>query len=257
MLQEVRTQTIKTQAIALSGVCFAYPKEPQILHDIDLEVHQGDRLGVLGYNGCGKTTLFFLICGVLTPTHGSISLLGEPVIPNQFRPDVGLVFQNPDDQLFSATVWEDVAFAPENMGLPPEDVDQRVKAALELTGMTDLQHRAPHHLSGGEKRMVAIAGILAMHPQIVLYDEPSANLDMRARRRLIRFLQDSQQTFLVSSHDLEFVLEVCNRVIVLNQGKIVADGSPAVVMGDVALMEASGLEVPHSLVPPHHPGQTG
>lgn len=254
MLQNLTEITVSAPAIAIEGLSFSYPDKPEVLRDIQLSVEPGDRLGVLGYNGCGKTTLFLLICGVLTPSQGSISLLGKAVVPNQFCSDVGLVFQNPDDQLFSATVWEDISFAPENMGLSPNEVELRVRAALQLTGTEALQHRAPHHLSGGEKRMVAIAGILAMHPQIVIYDEPSANLDMRARRRLIHFLQESQQTFLLASHDLEFALEVCNRVIILKDGQIVADGRPEVLMADAALMEASGLEVPHSLTPPHHFG---
>jgi len=241
--------SVKT--IEISGLCFSYPDKPDVLREVNLVVNPGDRLGILGYNGCGKTTLFMLICGVLTPTAGDVFLMGQPVKPGQFRPDIGLVFQNPDDQLFSATVWEDVAFAPENMGFSPEEVEIRVQEALTLTGTTALSQRPPHHLSGGEKRMVAIAGVLAMHPEIVIYDEPTANLDIRSRRRLIQFLHESQQTFLTSSHDLEFVLEVCDRVVVLNEGRIVADGRPRQVMGDRALMEASGLEVPHSLTHPH------
>ncbi|MEO1144552.1 MAG: ABC transporter ATP-binding protein [Cyanobacteria bacterium J06638_22] len=238
-------------AIALANLSFSYPDKPNVLHDLHLDIHQGERVGIVGYNGCGKTTLFMLICGVLTPSAGSVALLGEPVAPGQFRPDIGLVFQNPDDQLFSATVWEDVAFAPENMGLSPEEVEARVRSAMQLTGTEALHQRPPHHLSGGEKRMVAIAGVLAMLPQVMIYDEPTANLDLRARRRLIRFLQSSPQTFLTSSHDLEFILEVCDRVIVLNEGRIAADGDPAQVMRDRFLMEASGLEVPHSLTHTH------
>jgi len=238
-------------AIALSKVCFSYPDKPNVLQNLNLEIRQGERVGIVGYNGCGKTTLFMLVCGVLTPESGTVELLGEPVSPGKFRPDIGLVFQNPDDQLFSATVWEDIAFAPENMGLPPEEVEARVRNALHLTGTESLEQRPPHHLSGGEKRMVAIAGVLAMQPQVMIYDEPTANLDLRARRRLIHFLQASSQTFLTSSHDLEFILEVCDRVVVLNEGCIAGDGDPAVVMRDRALMEASGLEVPHSLTHIH------
>lgn len=238
-------------AIALADVSFSYPDKPNVLQNLHLEIRQGERVGIVGYNGCGKTTMFMLICGVLAPASGTVELLGEPVAPGKFRPDIGLVFQNPDDQLFSATVWEDVAFAPENMGLPPEEVEARVRNALHLTGTEALEQRPPHHLSGGEKRMVAIAGVLAMQPQVMIYDEPTANLDLRARRRLINFLQASSQTFLTSSHDLEFILEVCDRVVVLNDGCIVGDGDPAVMMRDRVLMEASGLEVPHSLTHIH------
>jgi cobalt/nickel transport system ATP-binding protein len=140
-----------------------------------------------------------------------------------------------------------VAFGPENMGLSPEEVNHRVERALTLTGVKELAPRPPHHLSGGEKRMVAIAGVLAMQPQLVIYDEPSANLDALARRRLIQFLQAASETMLISSHDLEMILEVCDRVILMVGGKIIADGIPEKIMGNQQLMEASGLEKPHSL----------
>ncbi|MGJ3249978.1 MAG: energy-coupling factor ABC transporter ATP-binding protein [Elainellaceae cyanobacterium] len=250
---------VSQQAIALQNVQFSYPNRPNILRGINLSIDTGERLGVMGPNGAGKTTLFMAICGILTPTEGDILLFDQPIVPGEFRPEIGLVFQNPDDQLFSASVREDVAFGPENLGLPPDEVDARVSEVLDLTGMTDRADRVPHHLSGGEKRMVAIAGVLAMCPKLVIYDEPSASLDLRARRRLIQFLQRSQETILVSSHDLEFILEVCDRVILIDEGKIVADGNPRTIMGDADLMLAHGLEKPHSLIPhvePHHDGQS-
>lgn len=233
--------------IAISNLCFSYPDNPDVIRGINLTIRSGDRVGIIGHNGCGKTTLFLLICGILTPSSGEIHLLNQPVEPGVFRPEVGLVFQNPDDQLFSASVWDDVAFAPQNMGLSEEAVAQQVEAALATTGVQDLANRPPHHLSGGEKRMVAIAGVLAMGPQIILYDEPTANLDLRARRRLIQFLQHSQETLVISSHDLEFVLEVCDRVVLMDGGQIVADGDPHPLMSDAALMERYGLEQPYSL----------
>lgn len=233
--------------IAITDLCFSYPDRAGVLQHINLTVNQGDRLGIIGYNGCGKTTLFLLLCGILTPSSGRIRLLNHVVTPGAFYPEIGLVFQNPDDQLFSASVWDDVAFAPQNMGLSVEEVQQRVTAALATTGVQELAHRPPHHLSGGEKRMVAIAGILAMRPQIIIYDEPTANLDLRARRRLIQFLQQSQETLVISSHDLEFVLEVCDRIVLMDNGHIVADGTPHQIMRDMELMERHGLEVPHSL----------
>lgn len=233
--------------IALSDLCFSYPDNPDVLRHIALNVNKGDRLGLIGHNGCGKTTLFLLICGVLTPSSGEIRLLNQLVEPGTFHPEIGLVFQNPDDQLFSASVRDDVAFAPQNIGLTEEEVEQRVTEALAITGVQELAHRPPHHLSGGEKRMVAIAGILAMRPQIIIYDEPTANLDLRARRRLIQFLQQSQETLMISSHDLEFVLEVCDRVILMDDGQVVADGVPHQLMSDTELMEQYGLEVPYSL----------
>ncbi|WAL58345.1 energy-coupling factor ABC transporter ATP-binding protein [Thermocoleostomius sinensis] len=235
--------------IAITDLCFSYPDNPDVLRHITLNICQGDRVGLIGYNGCGKTTLFLLICGVLTPSSGEIRLLNQRVRPGTFYPEIGLVFQNPDDQLFSASVWDDVAFAPQNMGLLDDEVHQRVTEALAITGVQELATRPPHHLSGGQKRMVAIAGILAMRPQIIIYDEPTANLDLRARRRLIQFLQQSQETLLIASHDLEFVLEVCDRVVLMDEGQIVADGNPRQLMSDIELMEKHGLERPYSLRP--------
>jgi cobalt/nickel transport system ATP-binding protein len=237
----------KDTAIVVTDLCFSYPDKPEVLQAINLQVEEGDRLGIIGHNGCGKTTLFLLLCGVLTPTAGMVQIFGEPVIPGQFRPEIGLLFQDPDDQLFAASVQDDIAFAPQNMGLVTEDVKQRVEQALHLTGMAKLADRPPHHLSGGEKQMVAIAGLLAMRPQIMLYDEPTANLDLRARRRLIQFLQQSQETLLVASHDLEFILEVCDRAILMSEARIVASGTPQVIMGNADLMHTYGLEVPYSL----------
>lgn len=243
------------QALAISDLHFAYPETPHVLQGIDLEIGAGERVGLIGPNGAGKTTLFLSICGVLKPTEGSVLLFDKPVQPGQFHPEVGLVFQYPNDQLFSPSVRDDVAFGPLNMGLPQSEVDARVDTAMAQTGIAELAERAPHHLSGGQKRMVAIAGVRSMQPQLVIYDEPSANLDIRARRRLIRFLQHSDETILVSSHDLELILEVCDRVILLDGGQIVADGPSRDIMGNSELMEAHGLERPHSLDPhpqPHH-----
>ncbi|MGL5192914.1 MAG: energy-coupling factor ABC transporter ATP-binding protein [Chroococcales cyanobacterium] len=243
-------------AIAIDELCFSYPDKADVLQNISLRIHPGDRIGLIGSNGAGKTSLFLSICGILKAISGQITLLNHPVIPGEFRPEIGLVFQNPNDQLFSASVWDDVAFGPQNMGLSGSELSDRVRTALDLTGVRDLETRPPHHLSGGQKRMVAIATVLAMQPQIILYDEPSANLDLRARRRLIHFLQASQETLLISSHDLELILEVCDRVILMDEGRIITTGSPDVVMADAPLMEAHGLEKPHSLLhhrPVHHP----
>ncbi len=234
-------------ALTVSDLCFGYPDQPDVLQSVNLEVKPGDRLGIIGNNGCGKTTLFLLLSGILTPHVGHIELMGQPVVPGQFRPEVGMVFQNPDDQLISASVWEDVAFGLENLGFTPQQIDRRVAEALTLTGTQELAQRPPHHLSGGEKRMVAIAGVIAMRPQVVIYDEPSANLDMRARRRLIRFLQQAPDTMVIASHDLEFVLEVCDRTVLMNDGTLIADASPRELLGNTALMQAHGLEVPYSL----------
>ena len=236
-------------AIAVRDLHVCYPDSPPVLRGLELSIREGERVAAIGPNGAGKTTLFLSLCGVIRPDRGEIKLFGQPVEVGVFRPEVGLVFQNPSDQLFCATVWDDVAFGAQNMGLSDGEVERRVMRALAVTGATELAQRPPHHLSGGQKRMVAIAGIIAMQPRVVIYDEPSANLDLRARRRLIDFLQQSEETMVISSHDLELLIEVCDRVVLIDQGHVVADGSPREIMGDRALMEAHGLEKPHSLIP--------
>jgi cobalt/nickel transport system ATP-binding protein len=241
--------------LSVSKLSFSYLDRSFVLKTLNLKVWPGERVGIIGPNGAGKTTFFMLICGVLKTTSGEIRLFGKPVVPGEFRPEVGLVFQNPDDQLFCPSVRDDVAFGPRNLGLPEEEVEARVREAFAVAGIQELGDYPPHHLSGGQKRMAAIAGVLAMRPKLVIYDEPTSNLDMRYRRRLIRFLRGARETMLIASHDLEFILEVCDRVILIDKGRIVAYGTPREVMGNVALMEAHGLERPHSLVPhaePHH-----
>jgi cobalt/nickel transport system ATP-binding protein len=233
--------------LTIADLCFSYADRPNVLQGINLQVSAGEKIGLIGPNGAGKTTLFLIICGVLCATQGKVDLFSAAIETGKFRPEIGLVFQNPNDQLFSASVWDDVAFGPINMGLPTEEVERRVQSALDITGVAELAQRPPHHLSGGEKRMVAIASVLACGPQLIIYDEPSANLDIRSRRRLIQFLQAATETRLVCSHDLELILEVCDRVILLDEGKIMADGSATKIMGDRQLMIAHGLERPHSL----------
>ena len=251
LVDAAKQLSTKTKAISLSNLCFSYEQERAILTDIDLEIASGETVGLIGANGAGKTSLFLAVCGILKPTYGEIKLFERQIQTGEFNPEIGLVFQNPDDQLFCPTVRDDIAFGLENIGLDPEEVETRLNAALSLTGVTHLADRISHQLSGGEKCMVAIAAVLAMLPQIVLYDEPSANLDLRARRRLIQFLKSSRETTIISSHDLELIIEVCDRVVMLNQGRIVADGTPEVIMSNSSLMEANGLEVPHSLTHNH------
>lgn len=236
-------------AIAIEHLCFSYPDRRQVLDNLCLQITPGERVGIIGHNGCGKTTLFMTLCGALTPTAGSIRLMDKPVIASGFNAQIGLLFQNPNNQLFSASVRDDIRFGPANMDLLPQQIEERVDAAIALTGLQPLAERPPHHLSGGEKQMVAIAGLLAMKPKIVLYDEPTASLDIRSRRRLINFMQGLQQTMVIASHDLEFLLEVCDRALVMYQGELVADGSPQEIMGNEELMHAYDLEKPHSLIP--------
>ena len=239
-------------ALIISGLCFSYPDAPNVLEDVNLKVMPGERVGLIGPNGAGKTTLFLQICGLLEPSAGQIVVLGKPVKNRDFRPEVGLVFQNPDDQLFCPSVRDDVAFGLQNMGLSKDEVEARATEALSTVGCLELADRPVHHLSEGEKRMVSIADVLAMWPRLVIYDEPSANLDIRSRRRLIRLLQASKETMLIAAHDLELVLEVCNRVVLIDKGQIIADGNPREIMGDDRLMEDHGQEKPHSLVPHSH-----
>ena len=238
--------------LTISGLYFSYPDGTRALEDVSLKVTQGERVGLIGPNGAGKTTLFLAICGVLEPSAGQIVVLGKPVTNRDFRPEVGLVFQNPDDQLFCPSVRDDVAFGLRNMGLLKDEVEARATEALSIVGCVELAARPVHHLSEGEKRMVSIAGVLAMQPRLVIYDEPNANLDIRSRRRVIRLLQASKETMLVASHDLELILEVCDRVVLIDRGHIIADGNPREIMGDDKLMEAHGQEKPHSLVPHSH-----
>ncbi len=243
-----RPQENKTkEAIAVYALNFSYPQQPQVLQNLTFTIAPGERVGVIGPNGAGKTTLFLCLCGILSPRSGAMVLCGEPVEPEKFRPQIGLVFQNPNDQLFSASVRQDVAFGPENMGLSSVEVQRRTEEALKLTGTTELADRVPHHLSGGQKRMVAIASVIAMTPQVVIYDEPSANLDGRSRQRLIQYLHKTSETSLIASHDLELILEVTERVLLLDQGQLIADGNPREILSHTQLMTNHGLEVPYSL----------
>ena len=243
------SEELNQPVLTVSNLGFSYPDQPDVLREVNFTVMPGERVGIIGPNGSGKTTLFLQICGVLKPTAGEVIVLGKPVLNGDFRSDIGLVFQNPDDQLFCPSVWDDVAFGPQNMGLSQEEVEARVTEALSVVGAVDLAHRSSHHLSEGEKRMVSIAGVLAMRPRLLIYDEPSANLDIRSRRRLIRLLQTSEDTLLIASHDLELILEICTRVVLIDNGRIIADGNPHEIMNDEELMEAHGQEKPHSLVP--------
>ena len=241
------SQKLAGRAIAIRDLCFTYPHQQPLWQNLNLTILPGEKVGLIGPNGAGKTTLLLSICGILSPIAGEIYLFGKPVVEGEFRPEIGLVFQNPNDQLFCPTVRDDIAFGPENMGLEAEEVEKRVQEALSLTGVLQLANRVPHQLSGGEKCMVAIASVLAMHPKLVLYDEPSANLDLRSRRCLINFLRSSQETIVISSHDLELILELCDRVLLLNQRQIIVDGNSYQVMSNQELMETNSLEVPYSL----------
>ncbi len=236
------------KAIEVTDLSFNYPDKAGVLDHMSFTITRGQKCGIIGPNGAGKTTLFHLMCGLMEPTSGSIYIKDKPVVHNTFNPHIGYVFQNTNDMLFTATVYEDISFGPLNLGLSPEEVQDAVDRAMRITRTRHLRDRPPHHLSGGEKRMVAIASVIAMRPEIIIYDEPTSELDMRARRNLIKFIHNSEETLLVASHDLEFILETCHMVLLINNGTIIASGTAGEIMKDVDLMLENGLERPHSLL---------
>lgn len=238
--------------LEIEDLALGWPGQPPVLQGVGLRLAAGERVGLIGPNGAGKSSLFHAIAGVLAPAAGTIRFRGAPVRPGTFLPDLALVFQQAEDQLFCPTLAEDVAFGPRNQGLPPFEVAARTAAAIAACGLQGLEERPVHRLSGGEKRRACIAGALAMRPALLLLDEPSAALDLRNRRRLIALLSGMEQALLIASHDLEMLLEVCPRVILIDGGRIRADGPARAVLGDAALMAAHGQEVPHSLIP-HDP----
>ena len=224
-----------------------YPDGHQALEDVSFRIEHGEAVAVIGANGAGKSTLMHHLHGTLVPTSGSVRVGDVPVLPSTLRDvrrTVGMVFQDADDQLFMPTVGEDVAFGPANMGLPSEDVERRVHEALETVGALHLLERPPYRLSGGEKRMVSIATVLAMQPDILVMDEPTNHLDARARRNCIALLRSFKHARIIVSHDLDMVMDVCNRIIVLNQGRLVADDTPQTIFSNAALLEECHLELP-------------
>jgi cobalt/nickel transport system ATP-binding protein len=229
---------------------FSYSPGSPVLDGVSFLIQHGESVGIIGANGAGKSTLLLLLLGVLTPESGHIivgdTLLTPKTLP-QIRQRLGLVFQDPDDQLFMPTVYDDIAFGPRSAGLTEAEVQSRVTRALEQTGIPELGGRPPFRLSGGEKRSAAIATILAMEPDILILDEPSASLDPRARRRLIGLLGQFLHTRIITSHDLDLILETCSRTIILCHGKIAADGPTREILTNAALLEATGLERPLSL----------
>lgn len=238
--------TQAVSALTVRELSFSYPDRPDVLQRVSFDVHPGERIGLIGPNGSGKTTLFLAASGILTPTVGTVQLFGQTVRPGQFHPQIGMVFQNPDEQLFCASVRADIAFGVSNLGLPAGEIAAAVEYAMQQTGVSRLADYPPHRLSGGEKRMVAIAGVIAMQPGLILYDEPDAYLDHRARRRLVQFLQTYPAAAVIATHDLELVNEVCHRVLVLDNGTLAAAGSPRDVFSNGALMECHGFRVPIS-----------
>lgn len=239
-------------ALEVKGLSYTYPDGHGAVFGCNLRVLEGERVAVLGPNGAGKTTLILHFNGVLTPRAGSVSVSGlEVAKPNlrEIRRRVGIVFQDPDDQLFMPTVFEDVAFGPRNLGLASGSVAERVEAALGAVGMGDFSDRPPHHLSFGQRRRVALATVLAMQPEILVLDEPSSNLDPASRRELADILKGLDLTMLMVSHDLPYALELCPRSVLMNEGRIVADGCTHTFLSDRRLMAANRLELPYGFDP--------
>ncbi|MCS7015969.1 MAG: energy-coupling factor ABC transporter ATP-binding protein [Gemmatales bacterium] len=240
--------------LEVQELTLSWPDGLTALDEVTFHVCTGESVAVVGPNGAGKTTLFLCLAGVLIPQRGRLCVAGlDPRDSRQRRllpQKLGLVFADSDDQLIHWTVYDDVAFGPLNLGLPETEVRQRVEKALRAVRLEHAAQRVPFHLSSGEKKRAALAGVLAMEPEILLLDEPTIHLDPRGRRELISVLNQLNVTKLIASHDLEFNLAVCQRVVVLDQGRLIAEGPIREILADTRLMEAHGLEVPQSLKHP-------
>ena len=242
-------------AIEVAQLRYRYHDGTEALRGVSFEVPTGECVALLGPNGSGKSTLLLHLNGILPETvsgNGAIRIFGEAISPGnleRIRRDVGLVFQDPDDQLFCPTVAEDVGFGPQQLGLTSAAVAGRVKKTLAQTGLAGFELRATHHLSQGEKRRACLAGVLACEPKILVFDEPTSDLDPRGRREFKALLREIPATKIIATHDLELAVELCPRAIILDRGQIVADGRTMALLADEALMLAHGLEKPHIL---HH-----
>jgi cobalt/nickel transport system ATP-binding protein len=246
-------ERVARPVVRVEGLVHRFPDGTEALRGVDLVVGEGERVALLGPNGSGKTTLALHLIGALERQAGIVEVAGLPVVPRnltEIRRQVGLVFQDPDDQLLLPTVGADVALGPTNLGLRPDEVAARVRWALGEVGLEDLAARAPQHLSLGERRRAALAGILAMRPRILVLDEPSANLDPSARRDLADILAGIELTTIVVTHDLSLALELCPRSVVVDHGRIAADGPTRRLLANRPLLEAHRLELPFGLVLP-------
>ena len=234
-------------ALEVIDLNYRYPDGTEVLRDAGFHIHPGERVALLGPNGAGKTTLVFHLNGIFRPQSGSVRVAGLSVVDEnlkEIRRRVGIVFQDPDDQLFMPTVRQDVAFGPANYGVEGDELEARVTDALTAVGMLEVADRPPHHLSLGQRRRVAVATVLAMRPEIVVLDEPSSNLDPASRRELADILTSLEITMLMVTHDLPYALELCPRSLVINDGRIIADGPTAEILSNRNLMKANRLELP-------------
>lgn len=237
------------EAIRVENLRYRYPDGTEALKGISFSIAEGESVAIIGPNGAGKTTLLLHLNGILSG-NGKVFVFGEEITRRNLlkvRQLVGLVFQDPDDQLFMPTVVEDVAFGPLNLGLSQDEAIKRAIEALEMVGMSHAVNRSPHQLSFGERKRVAIATVLAMQPKVLVLDEPTANLDPRSRRQLLNLLKQLDVTKIVATHDLDAALSLCERAILIDEGKVVADGETLRLLSDESLMEAHGLEVPPTL----------
>ncbi|MCF3939035.1 MULTISPECIES: energy-coupling factor ABC transporter ATP-binding protein [Gordonia] len=234
-------------AVEVSGVRYTYPDGHRALDGVDLRIRAGERVALLGPNGAGKTTLMLHLNGVLTPTEGVVSIHGRIVDKKsvrEVRRQVGVVFQDPDDQLFMPTLAEDVAFGPANFGVEGQALAERVDEALAAVGMREQAQRSPHHLSGGQRRRGALASVLACRPDVLVLDEPSANLDPVARRELAETLIGLDTTMIVVTHDLPYAAQLCDRAVIVDEGRVVADGAILDVLADAETLARHRLELP-------------
>ena len=233
--------------IEFQNVSFSYDRERKVLSDVSFLIREGESVGLIGANGAGKSTMMKLLLGLLEPTEGNVLVKGTVVSKKtlaEVRKTLGFVLQDSDDQMFMPTVFDDMMFAPLNYGVPRSEAEARVDEVLERLGITELKDRYNHRISGGEKRMAAIATILVMQPEAILMDEPTSALDPFNRRMIINTVRDLKQTKLIASHDLDMIMDTCSRVILLSGGRIAADGPADVILRDKALLEANRMELP-------------
>lgn len=241
---------MSTPSLEIKELAFAYPDGNQALFGVNLSIQKGERVALLGPNGAGKTTLVMHINGIHPTAHGSIHVAGQLVDSKnkdsikEIRSKVGIVFQDPDDQLFMPTVGQDVAFGPYNMGMRDDELNKVVEESLDLVGMLEYKDRPPHHLSFGQRRRVAVATVLAMKPEILVLDEPSSNLDPASRRELADILRSLDITMIMVTHDLPYANELCERALILSGGVICADGKTSEILKDTALLKKHRLELP-------------
>jgi cobalt/nickel transport system ATP-binding protein len=238
------------KVIEISNLNFTYPDGTRALEEINLDVYENETLGIIGPNGAGKSTLLLHLNGLLNG-NGKVKIFGKAVSKENItliRQKVGLVFQDPQDQLFMPTVYEDVAFGPNNLGIPKQEIDRKVSSALEEVGLLDKRDNLSYHMSLGEQKRLSIATVLSMSPEILVLDEPNSNLDPASRRHLINLLKRLKVTKVLATHDLEMVLELCSKVVLLDKGKVIDEGETKEILSDKLLLEPHGLEIPLSLL---------